>query len=117
MKLKMSEDKKEDIITRLEVIPKRKLSDIEKQLIFILVERSKVKREKSILIINQIFLVFIAFVVLTYLSKENGFIKELYVNILLIAAIILLILSIVSYQSVINKEEKTLVNLFNLFLK
>ena len=117
MKLKMSEDKKEDIITRLEIIPKRKLSDIEKQLIFILVERSKVKREKSILIINQIFLVFIAFVVLTYLSKENNFISGVYVNILLVVAIIFLILSVVSYQSVINKEEKTLVNLFNLFLK
>ena len=113
----MIEDKKEDIVAKLEILPKRKLSDIEKQLIFILVERSKVKREKSILIINQIFLVFIAFVVLTYLSKEQEFIDQLYVNILLVLGIVLLILSIVSYQGVINKEEKTLVNLFNLFLK
>ena len=113
----MDADKKEDVINLFNAIPKRKLSEIEKQMIFILIEKSKIKREKSMLITNQIFLFFMASVILTYLSKDKGFVQQLYVNIIEMFGIIVLIISIISYYRVISNEEKTLNNLFHTFLK
>jgi hypothetical protein len=121
--LSMGDEKKSvnslngDIVDLFRTAPKRKLSEIEKQLIFILTEKSKVQRELSMTILNQGFLFFAAFVIVAYLSKESGVISDFNINLLFILGIIVLVVSMIVYQSAIVKEKKILDKLLDNFLK
>ena len=108
---------KEGMVDRFQMIPKRRLSEVEKQLIFILIEKSKIQRERSMALLNKGFLIFITFIIITYLSKANNLLPQIYISILFIFGIIVLIAVVVTYQGVLSKEEKTLDNLLNSFLK
>ena len=112
-----TEPKKEDVIDRFRLLPNRKISDIEKQMIFILIEKSKVKRERSMIILNKGFLIFFAFIIITALAKLNEFIPQAYLNMLFLFGIGVLIVAVMLYHSVISEEEKNLDKLLESFLK
>ncbi len=107
---------KENLFKKFKTLPKRSISEIEKQLIFILIEKSKIQRERSLMTVNQGFLFFFAFVILAALSKINETIPESYLWILFLLGIIVLIITVISYQSTIKKEEQTLDALLDSFL-
>ena len=111
------ETKKEDFTEILRTTPNRKLSEIEKQMIFILIEKSKINRERSMMIINKGFLIFFGFVIIAVLSKQNELIPQLYINFLFILGITVLIVAAVLYQNVITEEEKNLNKLLDSFLR
>ena len=106
-----------DLVDVFRTLPKRKLSEIEKQLIFILIEKSKVQRELSMTILNKGFLFFAAFVVVAYLSRVNNFISEFYINLLFVLGVIVLVVSMIVYQTAVVKEKKILNKLLDSFLK
>ena len=106
-----------DIVDLFRRVPKRKLSEIEKQLICILIEKSKVQRELSMTILNKGFLFFAAFVIVAYLSRETNIIPEFYINLLFILGVLVLVVSMVVYQSAIVKEKKILDKLLDNFLR
>ena len=108
---------KEDFIEEFRIAPKRKLSEIEKQMIFVLIEKSKIKRERSMAILNKGFLIFSAFVVIAYLSRINDFIPQYYMNILFLLGILVLIITTALYQSDVSEEEKNLDAILDGFLK
>jgi len=108
---------KEYIVDMFQRIPKRRLSEVEKQLIFILIEKSKIQRERSMALLNKGFMTFISFIVVAYLSKTSNLIPSDYINILFIFGIIVLVVVTLTYLNTISKEEKTLDNLLNSFLK
>ncbi len=109
--------KEEDIAELVNAIPKRKLSDMEKQLLFILIERSKVQRESSMSIVNKGFMIFFVFLAIVYFGKLNNLVSQAYINILFGLGIGVLIFSIVSYYSVVRREEKILNRLLESYLK
>lgn len=111
------EPKKEDLIERFRTLPNRKLSEIEKQMIFILMEKSKIKRERSMMILNKGFLIFFGFIIIATMSKFDHFIRQTHINFLFLLGIIVLIVSVVLYQGVISEEEKNLEKLLDSFLK
>jgi hypothetical protein len=111
------EEKKEDLINILDKLPQRKLTDLEKQVVFILIEKSKLQRENSMAIVNKGFLLFVGFVIVAYLTSVFDFIPQLYVHLLFIFGVIMLVVSMYTYQSTVAKEEKTLNNLLNSFLR
>ena len=106
-----------DVVDVFRTLPKRKLSEIEKQLIFILIEKSKVQRELSMTILNKGFLFFAAFVIIAYLSKETNLIPEFYINMLFILGVLVLVVSMIVYQTAVVKEKKILDKLLDNFLK
>ena len=116
-KKKSVNSKDKDMVDLFRTLPKRKLSEIEKQLIFILIEKSKVQRELSMTILNKGFLFFAAFLVIAYLSRTNNFIPEFYINMLFILGVLVLIVSMIVYQSAITKEKKILDKLLDNFLE
>ena len=111
------EPKKEDLTERFRTVANRKLSEIEKQVISILIEKSKIKRERSMSILNKGFLIFFGFIIMGTLSKFNHFISPTYINILFLLGIIVLIVAVVLYESVVSEEEKNLDKLLDSFLK
>lgn len=108
---------KEYIVDMFQRIPKRRLSEVEKQLIFILIEKSKIQRERSMSLLNKGFMTFIAFLVVIYLSKTGNLISSEYINILFVFGVMVLVIVTLTYLNAISKEEKTLDNLLNSFLK
>ncbi len=108
---------KEDVIEKFRKLPKRKLSEIEKQLIFILIEKSKIQRERSLSILNKGFIMFLAFIVLGYLSKFYNFVSDFYVRVLFVFGVIVIIVTMYFYEKSISKEENTLDAVLDNFLK
>ena len=111
------ESKKEDLIDRFRTLPNRRLSDIEKQMVFILIEKSKIKRERSMIILNKGFLIFFAFIIIAALVKINEIIPQIYLNIIFLFGIAVLIIAVMLYHGVISEEEKNLDNLLESFLR
>ena len=109
--------KKENLIDRFRTLPNRKLSDIEKQMIFILVEKSKIKRERSMIILNKGFLIFFAFIIIAALVKLNDVIPQIYISLLFLFGIVVLTVAVMLYHGVISEEEKNLDELLDSFLK
>ena len=109
--------KKEEMIDIFRTTPSRRLSDIEKQMIFILMEKSKIKRERSMMILNKGFMIFFAFVIIAVLVRINDVIPQLYINLLFLFGIVVLIFGIALYSNVINEEEKNLDKILDSFLK
>ena len=109
--------KKEDLIERIRTLPKKRLTDIDKQLIFILVERSKIQRERSVTILNKGFLVFFAFIIIAILSRLYEIVDQLFINILFVFGIAVITIAMLAYQTAIKKEEQTLDGIFDYFLK
>ena len=110
-------DKKEDLVEKFSYLPKRKLSEIEKQLIFILIEKSKIQRERSMAILNKGFMIFFAFVIVAAMSNIFEIIDKIYITYLFLFSITVLIVAAYTYQSAVKKEEKTLDALLDSFLK
>ena len=109
--------KKEDLIDAFRTLPNRKLSEIEKQVIFIIMEKSKIKRERSMMILNKGFLIFFGFIIIAALSRFDKFISQTFINFLFLLGIAVLIVSVWLYQGVISEEEKNLDKLLDNFLK
>ncbi len=114
---KKSEFEKKENVERFFELPKRRLSDVEKQLIFVLIEKNKLQRERSMAILNKGFMAFMIFIVIAYLSRTSNIIPELYVNILFIFSIVVLVVVVITYQTTMSKEEKVLDNLLDSFIK
>ena len=110
-------DKKEDLVEKFSNLPKRKLSEIEKQLIFILIEKSKIQRERSMAILNKGFMIFFAFIIVAAMSNIFEIINKTYIIYLFLFSITVLIVAAYTYQSAVKKEENTLDALLDSFLK
>ncbi|MDD5086875.1 MAG: hypothetical protein PHV16_03920 [Candidatus Nanoarchaeia archaeon] len=108
---------KEYIVDMFQRVPKRRLSEVEKQLIFILIEKSKLQRERSMSLLNKGFMTFIAFLVVAYLSKIGNLVSPVYTNILFVFGIVVLVVVTLTYITTLAREEKILNNLLNSFLK
>ena len=108
--------KKEDLIARFNAIPKRKLTDIEKQAIFIIIEKNKIQRERAKAVFSKGFLIFFAFILIVSVTKLNEIIPQANIMIIYLFGIIVLIVTSVSYNDAIRKEEKTLDALLESFL-
>ncbi|MBW2976125.1 hypothetical protein KY347_01615 [Candidatus Woesearchaeota archaeon] len=111
------ENKKEDVLELFRDLPKRKLSEMEKQVIFILIERSKIQREHSSIILNKGFIIFLAFLVVAYFGRVNVFIPDMYINVLFVLGVMLLVTAMWTYQVAIDRERKILEKLLDSFLK
>ncbi|HLG24791.1 MAG TPA: hypothetical protein VI564_07725 [Candidatus Nanoarchaeia archaeon] len=109
--------KKEEWLDKFRTLPSRKLSDIEKQMIFILIEKSKVQRERSMAILNKGFLIFFAFIIIAVFGRIYNLITQVYINVLFILGILVLVASVISYHRVLNQEEKILDDMLDSFFK
>ena len=87
-------------------VAQRKLTDAEKQYILLQIEKSKLNRERSILILDKGLLLFMAFLVLGIIGFLNKYISQVTLNILVIAGLCVLLLSIIPYTNIARKSEK-----------
>ena len=92
----------------LRLTPKRKLSEAEKQIINLKIERMKLEREKAILILGGGVTLFIAFITISIIGLLNDVISRNQLNLLVLVGIFALIVGIFPYMRFVINEQKSL---------
>ena len=89
-------------------VPKRKLSEAEKQIIMLRIEKVKLQREKALLILNKSVTLFFAFIGVAVVGLVNKIITAFQLNILVVIGVMALVVGIMPYSMTSRKEEKEL---------
>ena len=87
-------------------IPKRKISEAEKQIIMLKIERVRLEREKSTLILNKAVMLFFAFLAVAVVGLLHRIITPSQLNTLIILGIAALIIGVVPFSISMSKQEK-----------
>ncbi len=85
-----------------------KLTDVEKQIIDIELEKSRLNREKSILVLNKSLFLYFAFLFVAVIGFVNGYISKSILNLLIVMGLVVLIIGTVPYIQTMKSEEKNL---------
>ena len=85
-----------------------KLSDVEKQIIDIELEKSRLNREKSILVLNKSLFLYFAFLFVAVIGFVNGYVSRTILNLLIVMGLLVLIIGTVPYIQTMHSEEKNL---------
>lgn len=83
-----------------------KLTDTEKEIIYLEIEKSKINREKSRLVLDKSLVLYIAFMLVGIVGFAFDYIDSTLLNVLVILAILVLILGTTPYLIITHKEEK-----------
>jgi hypothetical protein len=89
-------------------LPQRHLSEAEKQYIAVLLEKSQLNRERAKLILDKGLLLFFAFLMFAIIALENEWIGRSLFNVVVIASVCVLVLSVTPYVNISKKEEEKL---------
>jgi hypothetical protein len=89
-------------------VPKRKLSEAEKQIIMLKIEKVKLQREKNILILNKSTMLFFAFFAVAVVGLVNKLISTTQLNFLIAFGVAALVVGVLPYSISARKEEKEL---------
>lgn len=84
------------------------LSPVEKELIDIEVEKSKLNREKSMLVLNKALFLYFSFLFVGVIGFINNYLSRSFLNILVMMGLCVLIIGIVPYIKTMTHEEDNL---------
>jgi hypothetical protein len=99
-----------DPLTNFRYVPKRKLSEAEKQIILLRIEKVKLQREKAILILNKSIMLFFAILAVSVVGLLNKMVSPFQLNLLMLISVLTLIVGVMPYSFSSKKEEKELEN-------
>ncbi len=85
-----------------------RLSEKNKELIDLELEKSRLNREKSVMVLNKALFLYFCFLFVGIIGFINKYISAAYLNILIVLALIALIIGIFPYVNVMHKEERRL---------
>ena len=83
-----------------------RLTDTEKEIMYLEIEKSRINREKSKLVLNKSLLLYFTFMVVGVLGFVFNYIDAALLNVLIIAGIFVLITGTVPYLTIVSREEK-----------
>ena len=82
-----------------------KTYDVERAIIDLEIEKSKINREKSLLVLNKALLLYFTFLFLSILGLVYGYIGKYLFNVLIIMGLLVLIIGIIPYVKTMQAEE------------
>lgn len=86
----------------------KELSGIEKEIIEMEVEKSRLNREKAILVLNKSLFIYFCFLFVGIIGFINAYISKNLLNLLIVIGLIVLIVGTVPYVQTMKEEEKKL---------
>lgn len=89
------------------------LSPIDKEIIELELEKSRIDREKSMLVLNKGLFLYFCFLFVAVMGFINGFLTKDLLNILIIMSLCVIIISTLPYIKTMHKEEKRLSSLID----
>jgi energy-coupling factor transporter transmembrane protein EcfT len=81
------------------------------------IEKSRLNREKSILVLNKSILLYFSFLFIGIIGFINNYVSRFYLNILVLMGLIVLIIGIIPYIHIMNSESKNINSLIKKFSK
>lgn len=84
------------------------LSPIEKEIIELELEKSRIDREKSMLVLNKGLFLYFCFLFVAVMGFINGYLSKDLLNILIIMSLCVIIIATLPYIKTMHKEEKRL---------
>ena len=88
-----------------------RLSDTDKAIINLEIEKSRLNREKSILVLNKSILLYFSFLFIGIIGFINNYLSRNLLNILVLMGLCVLIIGIVPYTKMMKLESQNLENL------
>jgi hypothetical protein len=87
---------------------RKDLSNIEKEIIDVEVEKSRLNREKAMLVLNKSLFIYFCFLFVAVIGFINAYITKNMLNILIIVGLLALIIGTIPYVKTMKEEEKKL---------
>ncbi|MFH1408799.1 MAG: hypothetical protein ABIH34_02740 [Nanoarchaeota archaeon] len=86
----------------------KRLSDVDNKIIDVEVEKSRLNREKSMLVLNKSMFLYFTFLFVGVIGFINGYLNRAFLNILILMGLFVLAIGTVPYINTMYKEEKHL---------
>jgi len=83
-----------------------KLTDIDKEIIYLQVEKSKLNREKAMIVLNKSLMLYFGFMAIAVLGFAFKYFDAKILNMMVIVSIIILIIGTLPYLIISHQEEK-----------
>ena len=90
---------------------KPKLTEIDEKIIDLEIEKSKIHREDSLLVLNKALFLYFSFLILAIVGKVNEVITDNLFNFLIMAGIVILVIGIVPYLRFMREEGRKIESL------
>ena len=87
------------------------ITPAQKEIIDLEVEKSRLNREKSMLVMNKGLILYFAFMFIAVIGFINGYLSQTLLNILIVMGLLVLIIGTVPYVKTMHEEEERLNNL------
>ncbi len=84
----------------------KKLTPKKTEVIYLEIEKSRISREKSKLVLDKSFILYFSFLLVGVVGFAFNYITSLVLNLLIISGIAILVLGTLPYVLIIHKEEK-----------
>jgi len=88
-----------------------KVTPANKEIIDLEVEKSRLNREKSMLVMNKGLILYFAFMFIAVIGFINGYLNQTLLNVLIVMGLLVLIIGTVPYVKTMHEEEERLNNL------
>ncbi len=85
-----------------------RLTDTEKKVIDLEIEKSRLNREKSILVLNKSILLYFSFIFIGVIGLVNNYISKNILNVLVFMGLCVLIIGIIPYINMMKLETQNL---------
>ncbi len=95
-------------VKKLKSMPKRKLSDVEKNTILLRIELSKIRREKADTILNKGVILYFGFLTIALIGLFKGFFNNVSLTATILLGLLIIIFAAWEYAVTIDKEEREL---------
>ena len=94
-----------------------KLTDIDKEIIYLQVEKSKLNREKAMIVLNKSLMLYFGFMAVAVLGFAFNYFGAKILNMLVIVSIIILMIGSLPYLIISHQEEKKIDEMIAQLLK
>lgn len=92
---------------------KKNISNVDQEIISLELEKSRLDREKSILILNKGLFLYFCFLFVAVIGFINNFVNKLMLNVLILMGLVVLVISTLPYIGIMRQEEKRLSSLID----
>ncbi len=96
------------MMKKLKNIPKRKVSEVEKNAILLRIELSKIRREKADTLLNKGVILYFGFLTIALIGLFKGFFNNTSLTATVLLGLLIIIFAAWEYATTIDKEEKEL---------
>ena len=91
----------------------KNLTTLEKEIIEVEVEKSRLNREKAMLVLNKSLFIYFCFLFVAVIGFINAYVSKTLLNVLIIVGLLVLIMGTIPYVQTMKKEEKKLNTIIN----